>query len=167
MYGVIKNIPHFFLLSYISGELCVRFIYDSVYVPMRKKRTIWSAPVVELDDSEYSKYYVTKLFRRNHRSQRIAPVQDEKVKLENLVDYEHDVELQNTINRSRVKKFFDHIYHSNNDFRFTTIATCTYTVAIVFLYYLACTFAFLYLSRTAGHISFLKFYIESTFNVGK
>ncbi|CAF0929613.1 unnamed protein product [Adineta ricciae] len=165
VYGVIKNIPHFFLLSYISGELCVRFIYDSVYVPMRKKRTIWSAPVVELDDSEYSKYYVTKLFRRNHRSQRIVPAQNEKVKLENLVDYEHDAEVQNTINRSRVKKFFDHIYHSNNDFRFTTIATCTYTVAIVFLYYLACTFAFLYLSRTAGHISFLKFYIESTFNV--
>ena len=44
---------------------------------------------------------------------------------------------------------------------------CTYMVAVVFLYYLACTFVFLYVTRTTGHVSFLKLYLETTFNVGK
>ncbi|UJR37331.1 hypothetical protein I4U23_030039 [Adineta vaga] len=165
VYGLIKNIPHFFLLSYISAELCVRFIYDSIYVPYRKQRSIWSAPIAQLDECEFSKYYVTKLLRRNRRFQQISLGQNEKTNLDNLIDHEHEAQMQNTLNQSRVKRFFDCIYHSDDDFRFTTIATCTYTVAVVFLYYLACTFVFLYLSRTAGHISFLKFYIESTFNV--
>ena len=47
------------------------------------------------------------------------------------------------------------------------MAMCTYTVAVVFLYYLACTFVFLYVTRTEGHMSYLKFFIESTFNIGE
>ncbi|CAF1098078.1 unnamed protein product [Rotaria sordida] len=43
IYGLIKNIPHFFFLSYIGAELCVRFVYDSIYVPVKKKK--------KLDDS--------------------------------------------------------------------------------------------------------------------
>jgi hypothetical protein len=47
------------------------------------------------------------------------------------------------------------------------MAMSTYTVAVVFLYYLACTFVFLYVTRTTGHVAFLRYYFESTFNVGK
>jgi hypothetical protein len=83
-----------------------------------------------------------------------------------MEDFEHEAELQKKANQSRVKKFFDSIYHWDDDFRFTTMTTCTYTVAIVFLYYLACTLVFLYISRTTGHISFIRYYIETTLNIG-
>ncbi|CAF5069528.1 unnamed protein product, partial [Rotaria magnacalcarata] len=56
IYGLIKNIPHFFFLSYIGAELCVRFLYDSIYVPIKKKESIWSAPIAQLEELEFSKY---------------------------------------------------------------------------------------------------------------
>ncbi len=163
---MIKDIPHFFFLSYIGAELCVRFAYDSIRVPIKKGKTIWSAPVVQLDESEFAKYYVTKLFRRNRRSRQPISRPDKNSE-DDLVDHEHEAELQENANQSRLRKFFRSIYHWNDDFRFTTIATCTYMVAFVFLYYLACTFIFLYISRTTGHVSFLKFYLESTYNIGE
>ncbi|CAF4063529.1 unnamed protein product, partial [Adineta steineri] len=165
VYGLIKNIPHFFLLSYLTAELCIRCIYDSIYIPFKKKTSIWISPIVQSDESEFAKYYVTKLFRRNTQSIPITSCQNLNTNPDNLDDHVHEADLQNKMNQSRVKKFFDSIYQSDDDFRFTTIATCTYTVAIVFLYYLACTFVFLYLSRTTGHISYLKFYIETTFDI--
>jgi len=164
VYGLIKNLPHFFFLSYIGAELCVRFGYDSVYVPLKKNESIWSAPIVQSDESEFAKYYVTKLFRRNpHRSQIFT---DRNINADDVIDYEHVMELQNRANQSRFQKFINSIYHFDDDFRFTTLAMCTYTVAFVFLYYLSCTFVFLYISRTTGHVAFLKFYFESTFNIG-
>jgi hypothetical protein len=54
-----------------------------------------------------------------------------------------EVELQKKTNQSHVKKCLTSIYQSDDDFRFTTMATCTYTVAVIFLYYLACTLVFL------------------------
>ncbi len=165
IYGLIKNIPHFILLSYISAELCVRFGYDSIYVPCKKKQSIWSSPVAQPDESAFAKYYVTKLFRRNIRSYQRAYAAD--VNIDELDDFEHEAELQRKANQSRVKKFFDWIYHWDDDFRFTTIATCTYTVAIIFLYYLACTFVFLYASKTTDHMSFIAYYIEMIFNISK
>jgi hypothetical protein len=143
----------------------VRFAYDAIYVPKKKKESIWLAPIVQLDESEFAKYYVTKLFRRNHHNtQRIT---QQKTNLDNLIDHEHEAEQQNKANQSHFKRFVNYFYHFDDDFRFTTLAMCTYTVAVVFLYYLACTFVFLYVSRTTGHVAFLKFYFESTFNVGK
>ncbi|CAF3644565.1 unnamed protein product [Rotaria sp. Silwood1] len=163
IYGLIKNIPHFFFLSYIGAELCVRFIYDSLYVPIKKNKSIWSASIVQSDESEFAQYYVTKLFRRNRSISRILPQQN--TNMDNLIDYQYETNQQNINNQSRIKKFFDFFYYWDDDFRFTTIATCTYSVAFVFLYYLACTFFFLYTSRTTGHISFIRYYIEHSANV--
>jgi len=86
---------------------------------------------------------VTKLFRRNLRRGYSKDVN---------IDYQHESELP----KSRNKQFL----HWDNDFPFTTIATCTYTVAIVFLYYLACTLVFLYIPS-------VRYYIDTTFNIGK
>jgi hypothetical protein len=165
IYGLVKNTPHFILLSYISAELCVRFGYDSIYVPCKKKQSIWSAPVAQPDESAFAKYYVTKLFRRNVRFYQRTYAAD--VNIDELDDFEYEAELQKKANQSRVKTFFDWIYHWDDDFRFTTMATCTYTVAMIFLYYLACTLVFLYISRTTGHISVVRYYIETTFNIGR
>jgi hypothetical protein len=109
---------------------------------------------------------VTKLFRRNHRSRQTI-IQPNGNFEDTVIDCEHEAEQQEKANKSPFQKFINSIYHWNDDFRFTTIATCTYMVAFFFLYYLACTFIFLYISRTTGHISFLKFYIESTYHVGE
>ncbi len=117
------------------------------------------------DESAFAKYYVQKLFRRNRRATQQAYSTD--VNIDTMQDHEHEAELQRNAKPSRVKQFFDSIYHWDNDFRFTTMATCTYTVAMIFLYYLACTLVFLYISRTTGHISFIRHYIETTLNIGK
>jgi hypothetical protein len=106
------------------------------------------------------------LFRRNVpliRTRKSVAKNDSQ----NLIDHEHEAHQQHEVQESRVRRFFRSIYDSDDQFRFTTMATCTYTVAIVFLYYLACTFIFFYTSRTVGHISFLKHYIESTLNIGE
>ncbi|CAF3690473.1 unnamed protein product [Rotaria sordida] len=163
VYGLIKTTPHFIFLSYIGAELCVRFAYDSVYVPLKKKQSIWTASVVQQDEFEFSKYYVTKLFRRNleEKQQRYQKIMSSN----DLNNQLHGIPSKKKVYPSRVKKFFNWIYPWHEDFRFTTIATCTYTVALVFLYYLACTFVFLYVSRTTGHTAFIRYYIESTLNI--
>ncbi|CAF4013125.1 unnamed protein product, partial [Rotaria sordida] len=146
IYGLIKNIPHFFFLAYISAELCMRFVYDSIYVSLKTKQSIWLVSNVEFNELEYSKYYVTKLLRRNRSLSQI-------------------ITQQNVTNQSRLREFFNFFFYWDDSFRFTTIATCTYTVAFTFLYYLACTFVFLYTSRSIGHISFIRSYIEYSANV--
>ncbi|CAF4481627.1 unnamed protein product, partial [Rotaria magnacalcarata] len=108
IYGLIKNIPHFFFLSYIGAELCVRFLYDSIYVPIKKKESIWSAPIAQLEELEFSKYYVTKLFRRNGPLAR--KIHTKNVNVDNLIDYEHESSGQNQFSESRIKKFFDTFY---------------------------------------------------------
>jgi hypothetical protein len=162
IYGLIKNMPHFFFLSYIGAELCVRFIYDSIFIPIREKRSIWSSPVVQSDESQFAEYYVLKLFRRNVRSKKRFMRQQSAQR--NSTDR---YRLLSIISEgTRLQQLFDHIYQWDDDFQFSTLATCTYTVAIVFLYYLTCTFTFLYLSRTTAHISLLKLFIEYTFQTG-
>ncbi|CAF1115140.1 unnamed protein product [Rotaria sordida] len=146
IYGLIKNIPHFFFLAYISAELCMRFVYDSIYVSLKTKQSIWLVSNVEFNELKYSKYYVTKLLRRNRSLSQI-------------------ITQQNVTNQSRLREFFNFFFYWDDSFRFTTIATCTYTVAFTFLYYLACTFVFLYTSRSIGHISFIRSYIEYSANV--
>ncbi|CAF4415024.1 unnamed protein product [Rotaria sp. Silwood2] len=83
----------------------------------------------------------------------------------NQNDKEHKSKQQNVNKQSSIKKFLEFFYNWDDDFRYTTIATCTYTVAFVFLYYLACTSVFLYMSRTKGHITFIKSYIEYSANI--
>lgn len=160
---MIKITPHFIFLSYIAAELCVRFGYDSIYVPIKKKQTIWTAPVVQTDEIAFAKFYVTKLFRRNLKARR----KEYEAQMREKELAKQGKKVKSSKEPSRVKKFMDSIYRWDEDFRYTTLATCTYTVAVVFLYYLACTFVFLYISRTTGHISFVRHYLESTLNMGE
>ena len=74
---------------------------------------------------------------------------------------------ENETEQPCLKRIVNSIYKWDEDFHFTTMVTCTYTVAVVLLHYLACTFVFLYLSRTTGHLTFFKSYIESFANDGK
>ncbi|CAF1214242.1 unnamed protein product [Adineta steineri] len=143
VYGLIKYTPHFFFLSYLTAELFVRFAYDSIYVPIKMKKSIWTMSDEETNESKMAKFYVTKLFRRK------------------LI-------MKNNTNKNcqqYFRKFLKFIFKWQDDIYCTTMVICTYTVASIFLYYLACTFVFLYLSRITEYISFINSYIPSSINI--
>ncbi|CAF4174761.1 unnamed protein product, partial [Adineta steineri] len=143
IYGLIKYTPYFFFLSYLTAELFVRFAYDSIYVPIKMKKSIWKMSDDETNESKMAKFYVTKLFR-------------------------HTIIMKNNTNRNcqqYFRKFLKFIFQWQDDIYCTTMVICTYTVASIFLYYLACTFVFLYLSRTTEYILFLNSYIPSSINI--
>jgi len=95
-------------------------------------------------------------------------ISQQNININNQIDNEHEDGQKIKKKQSYLKKLLNSIYvWDDDDFPFTTMVVCTYTVAVVFLYYLACTFVFLYISRTTGHIAFLKSYIESSANTGK
>ena len=160
-----KNIPHFVLLSYIGAELFVRFFYDSIYLPLKRKGSIWSPPIGEDDEVSFARAYVTQLLSRGHRSQPMAPEQSKPSRAS--TESPEEVLTADKSDRARVQKVLDSIYQWNDNFRFSTMATCTYTVAFVFLYYLTCSFIFLYVSRTTGHTSSLKAFVEYMLQIGQ
>lgn len=153
-----KNIPHFVLLSFICAELCVRLGYDSIYMCIKKKRSLWSSANIESDDFVFAKCYVTKLFRSNLRSTRL-------INTDRLDHFQSGLERKR--NFSCLKTCFPSISVENDHFRLTTIATCTYTVATLFLYYFACTLLFLYITKATDYTIFIRSLLETIFNVGK
>jgi hypothetical protein len=131
---------------------------------LKNHRDLFSAPVEHFDESEFAKYYITRLFRRNHHSSQTRSKINEQDS--NTDNHKNDVEVK-TNTYQYIKKWCLSIYHWDDDCRSTTMATCTYTVAIIFLYYLTCTFVFLYVSRALDPISFLRSYLEVIFDIGK
>lgn len=129
-------------MSYVVAELTVRCFYDSVYLALKNGRNLNEVPARSHEEADFAMYYVSELFRQR------GDTTDEKK------------------NRTAIKRFIHYLYPWSDQFRFSTIATCTYTVAIVFLYYLAITFGFLYLSRMTGYMSTLKNFIEYILRIG-
>ncbi|CAF1675866.1 unnamed protein product [Rotaria magnacalcarata] len=164
IFGLLKNIPYFVLLSYIGAELTVRFAYDSIYVPYKKKRSIWLSSETRCEEFKFSRYYVKELFRRNNRRfSTVTTANKEIIHPTNRSDHKNEVKLLRQGEQSWMRKFLDRIYYLDNSFRFTTMAICTYSATWVALYYLACTCIFWHISLTTEHVSYLKFYIESIF----
>ncbi|CAF2267966.1 unnamed protein product [Rotaria magnacalcarata] len=164
IFGLLKNIPYFVLLSYIGAELTVRFAYDSIYVPYKKKRSIWLSSETRCEEFKFSRYYVKELFRRNNRCfSTVTTANKEIIHPTNRNDHKNEVKLLRQGEQSWMRKFLDRIYYLDNSFRFTTMAICTYSTTWVALYYLACTCIFWHISLTTEHVSYLKFYIESIF----
>ncbi|KAI0986633.1 hypothetical protein GJ496_007339 [Pomphorhynchus laevis] len=67
--------------------------------------------------------------------------------------------------QTKLRKLLSSVYVWRHDFRYSTIAVCTFVTAFVFLYYLACTLAFYHLSRTEGHGFVLNFYFKHILNI--
>jgi hypothetical protein len=116
----------------------------------------------QIDGTKSAEEYVTKRFRSQPPS---APVvNQENGNISRPIEDENEEEDES--NQSWYKKLFSIICEPDKDFRFTIMVVSTYTVAFLFLYYLACTFLFLYLSRTTGHLAYVKSYVESLTNKG-
>jgi hypothetical protein len=142
------------LLSYITAELWIRFFYDSIYIPLRDKKSVFSSQIIQDDESEFAKYYVIKLFRQNLYEKVITKTLNLSQSIDPAIVTSH-IKHQT---KSTIKKYFDYIYQWDDHFRYTTLTTCTYTVAYVFLYYVACTFIFLYTSQTTNYLTDFKSY---------
>ncbi|CAF0844794.1 unnamed protein product [Adineta steineri] len=117
IYGVLKNMPQFYLLSYISAEITIRFIYDPIYLNHMKKTGVKKQPITPDIESDM------------HKSTDLSP------KFPNRDN-------NSSTYCSHIRKFVSKIYQWNSDFQFTTIAMCAYTLAFVLLFYLTCVFTF-------------------------
>ena len=142
IYGLIKSIPQFILLSYILAELFMRFAYDSCYVHFIKKKV----------DKPESPLTPSTEFNMP------PPVPSPRRKLNRKYFYSKY--------GSKATHLLNKIYHWDKDFRYTTIATCTYIIAFVLLYYLTCMFTFQSLMGTSS-ISFHIRCMEFIFEIGK
>lgn len=149
------------MLSYIGAELCVRFAYDSIYIRRKNRRSIKSVLNESMDGSEAANHHVIQLFRQTSRLSR-----QNSQKNTNIND-ENEGEENNKTDQSLFRKLINYFYIWDDGFHFTTMVICANTVAFVFLYYLACTFVFFYITRTTGHITFMKSYVESLLDISK
>ena len=69
--------------------------------------------------------------------------------------------------RSMLQKFCDLIYQKHQDFTFSTISISMYTVNLIIIWHLTCTFSFLYTTRTMSPISFLTKTFEQILSIGQ
>ncbi|CAF3884623.1 unnamed protein product [Adineta steineri] len=139
IYGVLKNMPQFYLLSYISAEITIRFIYDPIYLNHMKKTGVKEPPMtpgIEFDI---------------HKSKDVSP------KFPNRDN-------SSSTYCSHIRKFVSKIYQWNSDFQFTTIAMCAYTLAFVLLFYLTCVFTFQSIMGTSS-MDFLIFCLKQIIDI--
>ncbi|CAF4001555.1 unnamed protein product [Adineta steineri] len=139
IYGVLKNMPQFYLLSYISAELTIRFIYDSIYLNYMKKPSVKEPPMTPGIEFNI------------HKSTGVPP------KFPN-----HDN--GSSTYWSHIRKVVSNIYQWNSDFQFTTIAMCAYTLAFVLLFYLTCVFTFQSIMGTSS-MYFLIFCLKQIVDI--
>ncbi|CAF1346175.1 unnamed protein product [Adineta ricciae] len=138
IYGLIKNIPQFILLSYIGAELTIRFICSIILLCRKKRRIATEAPTTPDDGFRF------------HQSTSLA---------------DHPPNHNGFC--SSVRKFVDdYIYSWEKDFRFSTMAICAYIISFISLYYLTCVFAFQSIVGTSS-ISILKFCLQQILSISE
>ncbi|UJR16802.1 hypothetical protein I4U23_003701 [Adineta vaga] len=151
IFTYVRNIPLFILLSYLAVELSVRFFYDSIYMTMKMKQNSCST-LSSCDESEeliLAKEHVTKLFRQSGHDNRLI------YSTSAIIDKLGDAKNENRLS-----------YNCTDSFRFTTMILCTYTMAIVFVYYFACTFVFVYMSHVHRFLSLKSILISVVITLG-
>ncbi|CAF1171105.1 unnamed protein product [Adineta steineri] len=140
IYGVLKNMPQFYLLSYISAELTVRFIYDSIYLNYMKKPSVKEPPMTPGIEFNI------------HKSTGVPP---------NFPNHDSG----SSTYWSHIRKVVSKMYQWNPDFQFTTIATFAYTLAFVLIFYLTCVFTFQSIMGTSS-MHFLIFCLKQIVDIG-
>ncbi|CAF3942429.1 unnamed protein product, partial [Rotaria sp. Silwood1] len=166
------NAPHFFFLAYIAAELCVRFVYDSIYIPVKEKQSIWSVSISLLTELEQAKYHVTKLLRRRYFSSSLIITQQNTM-TNNQNDKEHKSKQQNVNKQSSIKEFLESFYNWDDDFRYTTIATyCFIGIASCIIRLVLATFLnvvymarldYSFLGRPLENLAFCNLLLDETY----
>ena len=140
IYGLIKNVPRFILLSYIGAELLIRLFYDLIYLPWMTKRKSSSEPPITPTHG-FNMYYSTN-------SAQQLPNDD------------------NSSSTNWLRKIINKIYERDESLQLTTVTMCVYTVTVSLVYYLTCIFAFQPTTKTSS-MSFLILCLQQLLNIGK
>jgi len=90
------------------------------------------------------------------------PVTNEEVDKKCASNYNNGISSETSdSNSSFLRKIYNFFFQWNDTYYLTAMSLSTYIVAGVFLYYLMCSFIFVYISRTTGHIFIFKSVINS------
>lgn len=169
VYIFAKNGLYCFLIGYIGTELTVRLFYDSIYIALIKGRSILEIPYRKID-----KYSVLKLEASENQG-----VSEESTRY--VTNGGNNIGQNDNSNQQgywfRIRKFIidqfrkfriyvTKIYKWEDDFRYTTIVICTYTILFIFLLHLTCNLIFLYTRENNNYINYLKRILERILDIG-
>jgi hypothetical protein len=134
----------------------MRLFYDSIHIGRKRGRTIWDIPHREIE--QYS-------FHADHKNKRF--IQDSKInEATGANSNAGSANLDQQGYWFRIRKHASSIYEWEKDFRFTTIAVSTYTVAFIFLFHLTGNVIILYETQTNSYIHYIKRIFELILNIG-
>lgn len=68
--------------------------------------------------------------------------------------------------KTKIKNFCNRIYKRDKRFFFSSMIISTYTVNLVILFHLTCTFIFLYTTRMMGPVSFMINTLQQLLHIG-
>jgi hypothetical protein len=144
--------------------LAVRLVYDSVYIARQKGRKIYDLTYRTIDKYSFSIDYENKLLLRN--SNRHATTGGNNIAESASLDQQGCWFRTQKFIVNNFRKYANRIYQWEDDFRFTTIIICTYTIAFVFLFRLTFTCIFLSTTQQKSYISYQKYIFERILNIG-
>lgn len=162
IYWIVKNMLHYFLIGYVCSELIVRVFYDSIYIARKRNEYIWKVPLRKID--QYS-------FKTNEDNTEFIRNPNERITSGGYnITRSGNQGCCSTIWKdliNRLRKWITEIYTWENDFRFTTVVICTYTIAYVFLGHLTFNLVFFYTTDRRIYMTYLIELIERILNISK
>jgi hypothetical protein len=163
-YGFAKNGVYCFLIGYIAAELTIRLFYDSMYIARKNGRNIWDLVHRKIDKYSYLMDYQNKrILRKSNKRVTIGG--------NNIAENDNSPQQGCWVRTRRFlidhfRKYANRIYQMEDDFRFTTMVICTFTVAFIILIHLTSTFIFLYTTQKKSYISYSQHIFELILNIG-
>lgn len=124
--------------------MIVRFIYDSIYISFIKKENSRFINDDDETDIKCAYIYVKQLFEKKH-----------------------SMNANKKSTQSTLQTMYDSIFKWNTTSYLTTMSLSIHVIAGVFLYYLVCSFVFIYTSRTTGHVLIFKSILNSLIQTSK
>jgi hypothetical protein len=138
----------------------MRLGYDSIYIILKKGKNIGDILPRKIEQYSFPKEYMKKCCSENATTAKVKIPKNDHLNRQGywfrirkyIIDH--------------VREYANKIYEWEDDFRYTTIAICTYTVAFIFLFYLTGTVILLYTTETKGYLLYTKSMFEHILNIG-
>lgn len=149
VYNSIKNFVHYSFVGYVSGELTIRLLYDSIYINCKRGKKISHIPYRAIEQYSYKADRKKKCF-----------IRDLKQNTENINS-------DNSGCWKQIRRYCNMIYRYDPNFRYTTIAVCIYTLAYLFLFHLTGAIVLLYSERQNGYIQYIEKFFEVMLDISR
>jgi hypothetical protein len=162
VYCVAKNTLYYCLIGYICAELIVRVFYDSIYIT-RENESVWDVPLRKIDQYSYRVNKEENTFVRK-RKNRITSGGNNVAQSANRNEQGCCSRIRKYL-IDRFRKSVSGMYTWEEDFRFTTIVICTYTIAYIFLIHLTFNLMFFYTTDRTIYMTYLIQLVERILNI--